>query len=539
MVIADCDEFDLPKIVLASIQEVHKEDLDTGKGADDRPVPTQPQSLPGSVCSQRERDLDQRLLPDAGELSMYFFQQQLLSQIQPLPPSTENRQGQESIPGAHPGPRISFDRPRVMTNLQSNVVDTNVNASSESQDLEPVDDLVVANLVDGESLLDLPQAEAVFGASDAARNRQEKIKQFNTKILLGVIFALALGMILLLVLFPDRKGASSNGASSEMTNSPSPPPTTSPSPPPTTFEQQSLFLFPEDSIIAIMESVNSSQSMAFQWLLQDTKHHTESLLDERTKQRFALATLYFATNGDHWYNNTNWLNHTVHECEWYNKPSFAHEVIVSQQYPLYLQGFTHLRQAPRCNDDGIYKHLWLDQNNLEGSLPEELYMLTALQTLSVGLDRLHGTISTRVGQISHLEGLKISRMENAGVIPSEIGLLTHMKGLGFPVNNHQEFIPTELWRLSNLETLHLGENPDLKGSIATEIATMSKLRWFSIDGASLTGEFNKFCSTSHLVLHGAHSICLPHLATHVTKARSRQNLVNCSIFNGSHSTQTS
>jgi hypothetical protein len=39
---------------------------------------------------------------------------------------------------------------------------------------------------------------------------------------------------------------------------------------------------------------------------------------ERIMQRFDLATLHHATGGENrWTNNTEWLNSTAHECQWF------------------------------------------------------------------------------------------------------------------------------------------------------------------------------------------------------------------------------
>ncbi len=58
----------------------------------------------------------------------------------------------------------------------------------------------------------------------------------------------------------------------------------------------------------------SPQYKAFQWLLGDPSLMTYT--DARKIQRFALATLYRATNGPGWLQRDGWLNYSVHECSW-------------------------------------------------------------------------------------------------------------------------------------------------------------------------------------------------------------------------------
>ena len=159
-------------------------------------------------------------------------------------------------------------------------------------------------------------------------------------------------------------------------------------------------------------------------------------------------------------------------------------------YPGLLEGFfpTMDPTPTTCNEDGLFQHLWLDQNNLDGKLPEELYMLTFLRSLSFGANRLQGTISSLVGQLTALEGLVIKKLENAGRIPTEMGLLTNLRALVLDNNDHQGYFPTELWQLTNLETIYLGRNPKLKGMIPYQINTTSNLRWLGIGFNGFSGE---------------------------------------------------
>jgi hypothetical protein len=360
----------------------------------------------------------------------------------------------------------------------------------------PEDGLAVARPVndDEEAILqDLPQAE---DTTILDRKRAERQKKVKAEILLvGVIFLIALvGIILLAVPIPSQQGTSTttiSGTPSESLSS-------SPTPVPTTLEGHYLSLFPNDTIAAITTDEdlqnNSPQSKAFQWLLEDIAITNGSLLpdDERLKQRFALATLYFATNGNRWTNNTRWLNHSDHECDWYNKPDFAQKGKASQFLPGYMREI-HPSSQPTpttCDKKGLYQHLWLDQNNLEGELPDELYMLTSLQTLSLGTNQLHGTIASHIGQLTLLEGLVINYLQGgAGAIPTEIGLLRDtLRALDLESNNHEGSLPSELWQLSKMEYMLVGNNQDLGGSIPSEIGTISKLRWLAMEASGFTGK---------------------------------------------------
>ena len=64
-----------------------------------------------------------------------------------------------------------------------------------------------------------------------------------------------------------------------------------------------------------INKTGTPQALAYEWLLGDPDIGIYS--EERRIQRFAMATLYYATNGDYWTNNASWLNYSVPECEWY------------------------------------------------------------------------------------------------------------------------------------------------------------------------------------------------------------------------------
>ena len=59
----------------------------------------------------------------------------------------------------------------------------------------------------------------------------------------------------------------------------------------------------------------SPQNQALNWILSDT-YSSGGLSDDRLVQQFALATLYYSTNGGQWMNHDGeWLKST-NECDW-------------------------------------------------------------------------------------------------------------------------------------------------------------------------------------------------------------------------------
>jgi hypothetical protein len=57
------------------------------------------------------------------------------------------------------------------------------------------------------------------------------------------------------------------------------------------------------------------QGQAFEWL-DGMDTGTDPCSYTTLQQRYALATMYYSTNGDGWRNNEEWLS-AAPECDWY------------------------------------------------------------------------------------------------------------------------------------------------------------------------------------------------------------------------------
>jgi hypothetical protein len=77
---------------------------------------------------------------------------------------------------------------------------------------------------------------------------------------------------------------------------------------------------------------------------------TQSLI-----QRYVMVLLYFATEGDLWYTNLEWLS-DLSVCDWF---------------------------GVACSLGGFVSDLVLDNNGLFGALPTEFFQLTDLVTISL------------------------------------------------------------------------------------------------------------------------------------------------------------
>jgi len=227
----------------------------------------------------------------------------------------------------------------------------------------------------------------------------------------------------------------------------------------------------------------------------------------RLLQRFVLATLFYSTGGaTSWVSNSGWLSYEEHECYWYNSGNFTN--FPNDPGDKYI----HLSHNNPCEEDlsnlsvkgvsGVYRHLWLRENNLRGSIPTELYLLSSLRSISVHANALQGPICSHIALLTNLEAISLGVNDLTSSIPAEIGLLGNLTGLFLLANQLTGSvsalqllvyifpgtfltccvlkIPNELFKLDKLESLALDFNM-LSSSIPSEIGqleNMSQLELF-------------------------------------------------------------
>ena len=392
----------------------------------------------------------------------------------PKPPPLRSSHEIQSLPGAYSERGIGGDTSRVQYRDQGN--NTILSARVPNRQEEDTETPIAQQVEDGEAQ-DLPHA-----TPHSSRNRNRPSEDRHSYILTGIILVGAVGVVVLilvlgLVLTRDTAQNDLNNTAAPLWNASTADPLSA--------DEFLLSVLPQHSVKAITGEPESPQALAFQWLLNDTDLYTGSgsntkiLTHWRIQQRYALATLYYATEGHLWFHNENWLNHSSHECSWYSEIRNR----LFQPPPLLCPDFN----SSDTEAMGVITNLGLTRNNLIGSLPLELMMLTSLRTLSLGLNvQLQGPIPNAIGNLTNLEGLWIHNVQNGGTIPSSIGMLTKLRAISLAGNDHEGSIPNQLVQLTNTESLLLGSNPRLTGNIHP-INTMKKLRFLSLDRNDHTG----------------------------------------------------
>ncbi|CAB9497719.1 Leucine Rich Repeat [Seminavis robusta] len=405
------------------------------------------------------------------------FGNTLDSSIQPFPTATPATRGPHaSQPGAFAvaginSPRMEIEEDLSLVVTQDPEVGLPPSSSVPYLSLEssnPNPDLVQAQPVNEVNTESLQHAE------DLSRR---KATRADLRVMMSKFAACGLLLVLVIVVpvgLVARNKSGDSGLETKNVASPTDAPSLLPdSEVPVSLEDQVLSLLPPETITNIQTGGSSNQSLtpqaqAFQWIMQDPAIGIYS--DERIIQRFALATLYHATNGPEWFQNNHWLNYTKHECEWFARDG-SKVYWPSDPDPDFPCG---ARYSP---EGETYEKLWLYENNLQGELPAvELALLTSLTSISINRNpQMEGTISSYLGKLSKLKMLDMSRLESLeGSMPSELALLTALTGLSLLYNGLEGSIPLELFSVSTLKHLFV-DNNELTGTLASEIGKLSLL----------------------------------------------------------------
>ena len=196
------------------------------------------------------------------------------------------------------------------------------------------------------------------------------------------------------------------------------------------------------------------------------------------QEKTLLMEIFNQTGGQNWKNKTYWGNHSVSHCLWY--------------------GIT----CERTNRYVI--NIYLNNNNLTGTLPGSLWMLRNLKGLFVVYNfGLQGSVSDILSaNMTSLLHVSLSFNKLSGQIPFD--LLVKMKSLVKIQLCCQKGkglfgkIPDDIGNLTELQVLSFGESK-LYGSIPKSIGKLKKLWFLDLRTATyLSGGFESLFNLSSL-----------------------------------------
>uniref|UniRef100_A0A7S1V1J6 Leucine-rich repeat-containing N-terminal plant-type domain-containing protein n=1 Tax=Grammatophora oceanica TaxID=210454 RepID=A0A7S1V1J6_9STRA len=196
------------------------------------------------------------------------------------------------------------------------------------------------------------------------------------------------------------------------------------------------------------------------------------------KQRFVLVVFYFATGGDSWTNRADWLNPDLHECDWGTEVS--------------------------CEEDpaGGRKVTILDdvRNNLRGSIPRELALLTNLETLILESNRLTGSLPEELFELTTLVTVNVARNQLTGRIPPNIGNDDNLATLDLHENMIGSSLPSSLFGLPLLTVLDLSKNV-MTGTLSGGISELRTLKKLDLSNNRMSGRLPATVGNNVDIIH--------------------------------------
>ena len=213
---------------------------------------------------------------------------------------------------------------------------------------------------------------------------------------------------------------------------------------------------PPETLVAIKSKTtvaSSPQKDALFWMVYNDTYFYNNMEVETTTltfdlknnefdefqfvQRFILATLFIALDGNNWKNKTNWMTE-VDVCYWHGIECFGSssdvEAIANTTntegngiHALILPN-NQLHGSLPLEIVGLKKleNMELFNNDIVGSIPPQLFEMTMLKTLFLDENHITGTLSTKIGNLINLEKLTLNRNGLVGSIPNEIGKLANL-----------------------------------------------------------------------------------------------------------------
>ena len=217
----------------------------------------------------------------------------------------------------------------------------------------------------------------------------------------------------------------------------------------------------------------------------------------------ALMALYNSAGGDDWSVNTSWgtaaplitwgqvnadLNGRVTDLELGDNNlvgTLPDELgDLTELTTLYLWGNGLSGPIPDLSGLTGLTTLSLSSNQLTGSIPASLGSLTSLHTLHLWGNQLSGTIPD-LSSLTGLTHLSLSQNELTGPVPTWLGTLTNMVALYMWGNEFTGTIP-DLSGLSSLFELSLAQN-ELEGPVPAWLNGLTNLQGLWLNDNELTG----------------------------------------------------
>ncbi|KAI2496893.1 hypothetical protein MHU86_17586 [Fragilaria crotonensis] len=162
------------------------------------------------------------------------------------------------------------------------------------------------------------------------------------------------------------------------------------------------------------------------------------------EQRYAMVVTYFSLQGEEWINGEKWLDPTLHECDW------SAGIVCDND----------------TSESRVVTSFDATRNNLQGSIPAEIGLLTSLQTFRIPKNkvsdftdnRLNSTLPTELFSLKSLTLLVLASNNLTGSLAEELQELPSLATLNLQYNQLTGTLPLSLDSIPSLDTLYLDHN---------------------------------------------------------------------------------
>jgi len=124
-------------------------------------------------------------------------------------------------------------------------------------------------------------------------------------------------------------------------------------------------------------------------------------------------------------------------------------------------------------------NLFLDDNDLGGTIPEYISAKTDLKILRLSKNKFKGTIPESFKALKNLEVLHLDENELTGTIPNMFDGAPRLYNVQLQQNRLNGTIPNKLWHLGDMKHLAL-DNNELTGTISGNIGTLGDIQTVSL-----------------------------------------------------------
>ncbi|SFT11914.1 Por secretion system C-terminal sorting domain-containing protein [Zhouia amylolytica] len=215
----------------------------------------------------------------------------------------------------------------------------------------------------------------------------------------------------------------------------------------------------------------------------------------------ALIALYNATNGPNWTTTWDlnadirtWDGITVHPDERVRWIQLVNNQL-SGSIPQEIENLTALE---------LFN---LNRNNLTGTVPDIFQNLIRLSSINLEINDLSGSLPTSIWSLTQLNGLRLRNNKFDGIIPEDIGNLSQLMYLSLSYNKFTGNFPQALWQLDQLRTLEIDGLWDLNDWQIPGDMNLPLLERFECQGCNATGTlpdvFDKIPNLSYITLSGS------------------------------------